>query len=1081
MPRPGRTLHVFPDAARRQAALRSERRARGISVGTHLLTWDDFVHALGGARELNRRPCPAMTARAVVAGLGATLGPTPFGDYVREPAFARAAADVLLDLKAGRLSPRELQDAAEVLPPERRTRARVLARLYHLYEQRLAELGLADREDVLRGAREALDRGAWPSGWDGVTGLVLHGVYDVRPSKLELLMGLAAACEARRVSLRVETPVGGSPVADAALAALFRAFENRGETMPHVDLFKADVTFEGRPFTDLGRHLFSPRAARDALKGAVDGLSVWNATNAREEARVVARDVRRLIDAGSAPGDIAIAYRDLGPEAGWLAEALGDLGIPVRLPWGEPLALAGPVRLALELPVLMEDGFPAERVAELVSSRYVPSLSRGGPDAPATLFALAAARDDRLGATRGKGAYDVRLEGLARRMAAQGGKRKEDAVKVMAVRALRDRVMRLIDECRHIPQEAPAAEALAAWWKVVERLGLLDSAGPLEAREAGSLGARIEDARARDDAALAAFRQRMEALLRSLRSVGGGPRVTRRVLGRWLADALRDVHLPARGSSTGAVEVLDLSEVPGRTFRHLFVAGLTEGRLPGRDPPSPLLGDAERVALNQHLTRDVFRLTGGEFDDRAPWRLTEDRLLFASALAAAEGSLSLSFAVKASGGQEQVPSAFLEEVRRLTGHKWSTRTLPPVLPLDEVLTLPELRRTVALEALAGLSFPSLRVTEPDPAGQVLKDRFGTDDWFRSARELAHMEAARLRFFGREDELPGEFTGGVQGPQLEQKLRDTFHFGLERPLSASALSKFGNCGFQGFVAYGLKVAEPVVANEEFDARGRGTFWHRVMEEVFKALKEKKLLGQAPEDIPEEVLEKAVKKASRHFAELYHVGHHELWKLAGEKAQAMARRILTDPRHGLPFDPLVPEGFELRFGPAAEDKRWSDVKLMVAEDAIVFEGQIDRLDTAGVEVGVIDYKTGRLDKRTLKENLLRSDFQLPLYLYAAREAGHVGARNAAWFSLRTGDAIHLSSVMPPAELEDLLSTDPEVRQRVADAAGLNLPNAVESLVRQLRKGDFPARPNDCGKCGYRAVCRITERRISDEGSG
>ena len=1078
MSRPGRTLHVFPDAARRQAALRAERRARGIAVGTHLLTWDDFVQTLGGAGELNRRPCPATAARAVVAGLGASLGSTPFGDYVREPAFARAAAEVLLDLKAGRLSARELQDAAEVLPPERRTRVRVLARLYHLYEQRLAELGLADREDVLRGAREALDRGAWPAGWDGVTGLVLHGVYDVRPSKLELLLGLAAACEARRVSLRVETPVGGSPVADAALAALFRAFENRGESMPHVDLFKADVTFEGRPFTDLGRHLFSPRAARDVLKDAVPGLSVWNATSAREEARRVARDVRRLVAAGSAPGDIAIAYRDLGPEAGWLAEALGELGVPVRLPWGEPLALAGPVRLALELPALMEDGFPAERVAELVSSRYVPSLSRGGPDAPAALFALAAARDDRLGATRGKGAYDVRLEGLARRLQAQGGRHKEDAVRVMAVRALRDRVMRLIDECRHIPQEGSTAELVAAWWKVVERLGLLDSAGPQEPREEGSLGARIEDARARDDAALAAFRQRMEDLLRSLRAVGGGPRITRRTLGRWLADTLKDVHLPARGPTAGAVEVLDLREVPGRTFRHLFVAGLTEGRLPGRDPPSPLLGDAERVALNVHLTRDVFRLTGGEFDDRAPWRLTEDRLLFASALAAAEATLSLSFAVQASGGQEQVPSAFLEEVRRLTGRHWATRALSPVLPLDEVLTSAELRRTVALEALANVK---LRVTEPDPAGPLLKERFATDDWFRTARELAHMEAARLRFFGSEEEVPGEFTGGVQGPELEQKLRETFHFGLERPLSASALARFGNCGFQGFVAYGLKVAEPVVPGEEFDARGRGTFWHRVMEEVFQALKEHKLLGQAPEDIPKEVLEKAVKKASKHFEELHHVGHRELWKLAGEKAHAMVRRILTDQRRGLPFDPLVPEGFELKFGPAAKDPRWADVKLMVADDAIIFEGQIDRLDTAGVEVGVIDYKTGKLDKRTLKENLLLSDFQLPLYLYAARVSGHVGARNAAWFSLRTGATIHLSDVLPPAELEDLLSTDPEVRERVAEAQGLNLPNAVEALVKRLRKGDFPARPNDCGRCGYRAVCRITERRVTEEGSG
>ena len=69
-----------------------------------------------------------------------------------------------------------------------------------------------------------------------------------------------------------------------------------------------------------------------------------------------------------------------------MADALAELGVPVRLPWGEPLALAGPVRLALDLPLLVEDGFPAERVAELVSSRYAPMLSRGAPDAPATLL-----------------------------------------------------------------------------------------------------------------------------------------------------------------------------------------------------------------------------------------------------------------------------------------------------------------------------------------------------------------------------------------------------------------------------------------------------------------------------------------------------------------------------------------------------------------------------------------------------------------------------------------------------------------------------------------------------------------------
>ncbi|MFY1827016.1 PD-(D/E)XK nuclease family protein [Myxococcus fulvus] len=1079
MARPVRTLHVFPDAGRRQAALRAEGNARGLAVGRDLLTWEELLVALGGARELNRRPCPAVLARAVMSSLGPQLGNTHFGEYVREPAFARAGLEVVLDLKAGRLSPRELQDAVEVLPPERQKHVRVLARLYHLYEQKLAELGLADREDVLRGAREALGQGAWPVSWDGVGTLVLHGVYDVRPSGLELLLALAAACESRRVTLRVETPVGGSPVADAALASLFRAFENRGESMPHVDLFKADVTFESRPFIDLGRFAFSPRAPRNALEDAKTQPRVWSAATARDEARLVARDVRRLIAEGAAPSDIAIAYRELGAEAGWLAESLAELGVPVRLPWGEPLSLAGPVRLALDLPLLVEDGFPAERVAELVGSRYAHILSRGGPESPASLFALAAVRDDRLGALRGRGAYDVRLEGLARRLQAlQGAQKKDGSARIQSVRVLRERCGLLLDYCRRIPEKAPVAEQLAAWWYVVERLGLMDSEGPLESRAEGGLAERALDARSRDEAAREALRQRVQGLLRTMKAVGGGPVLRRRTFGRWLRDAMSEAYLPARGPRGAAVEVLEAAEVPGRSFRHLFIAGLTEGRFPGRDVPSPLLADAERSALNQHLGRDVFRLTGGEFEDRAAWRLTEDRLLFASALAAAEETLSLSFAVAGAGGQEQVPSSFLEEVRRLTALKWTPRSLPPIPPLDEVLTESELRRCVALEVL---SYPKLRVTEPDAAAPLLKRHFDREAWYSGARELSLVEVERLYFFGDPKMKPGKYTGSVDANTMRASLREAFRFDLTRPLSASALARFGNCGFQGFLTYGLKVTEPDRPGEEFDARGRGTFWHRVVEEVFQSLKQHQLLGKAPEEIPEEVLDSALQSAVAHFEKFHHVGHPALWKLAHERARSMARRILVDERRGLPFERMVPEGFELQFGPAAEDDRWRHVMLPIDGDAIVFEGKIDRLDVSGSEVGVIDYKSGRLDKNELKKRLLTSDFQLPLYLFAARESGHQNASQAAWFSLRTGNTIHLSEVVPAQELDELLSTDPEVRAKVAEKeGGRNLPNAVESLVRTLREGQFAARPQDCGSCGFRAVCRITERRMTEEGS-
>ena len=33
----------------------------------------------------------------------------------------------------------------------------------------------------------------------------------------------------------------------------------------------------------------------------------------------------------------------------------------------------------------------------------------------------------------------------------------------------------------------------------------------------------------------------------------------------------------------------------------------------------------------------------------------------------------------------------------------------------------------------------------------------------------------------------------------------------------------------------------------------------------------------------------------------------------------------------------------------------------------------------------------------------------------------------------------------------------------------------LLAGAREGRFPARPKDCGDCGYRAVCRISARRV------
>ena len=56
---------------------------------------------------------------------------------------------------------------------------------------------------------------------------------------------------------------------------------------------------------ELGRHLFSPRSPKaDVLP--VEGLRMWSAGSARDEARLIARDVRRLVSEGVSPGSIAV-------------------------------------------------------------------------------------------------------------------------------------------------------------------------------------------------------------------------------------------------------------------------------------------------------------------------------------------------------------------------------------------------------------------------------------------------------------------------------------------------------------------------------------------------------------------------------------------------------------------------------------------------------------------------------------------------------------------------------------------------------------------------------------------------------
>ena len=108
-----------------------------------------------------------------------------------------------------------------------------------------------------------------------------------------------------------------------------------------------------------------------------------------------------------------------------------------------------------------------------------------------------------------------------------------------------------------------------------------------------------------------------------------------------------------------------------------------------------------------------------------------------------------------------------------------------------------------------------------------------------------------------------------------------------------------------------------------------------------------------------------------------------------------------------------------------------------------------------MGVVDYKSRTKEVPDLARRLLVQDFQMPLYLLAARMAGFSEAREAAWISLHTGESVTFDQVLAKAGIsaDALLETGMEARERAREEGTPNLANAVETLITEAREGRFP----------------------------
>ncbi|MEW5739305.1 MAG: PD-(D/E)XK nuclease family protein [Myxococcota bacterium] len=1061
----GRRLEVVPDSERVDQRLVDLSRDTPFVDARRLCTLSQLVDACEPARWASRRPAPPLLVRALIAEHAPEVA-RAFGAHSRTVEFAAQVQALLNQLRAQAATSRQLARAAQQAPAGLSERGQALAELWRRLDASLEARGLVDPSALISLAAERLRREGLPPRLGDVASITVRFVHDLFPARLQFLEALAHACHRARVGFELAWPASGEAGADVFVLDAVRQVEAKWQEL------NADAAPDvpEAPLAWLGAAIFTPHAApRPAPE-----LSLVSTATARDEAREIARRVKRLVSAGTPPEAIAIFFRDLASDTERLVEALADAGVPARARLGVPLPASPVGRLALSVLELVEDEFPADGLATLLESRYVTLLD---PEAapPRRTFAEAGVQDDVIGASGEAGAWLTRLSAHQARLQRTDPERAE---KVARLQASVERTLKLV---RSIPAEAPAAELLEAFWDVVTKLGLLEAPEGVVTRGAPALlGRELDRALARDQAAVEALGEMLGELKEAFRGSGLGQRVLRRrELGRWLRSAAGDVNLVARGPRTGAVWLLDAREAAGRHFDFVFLGGLVDGRFPGRPTPLPLLSDAERGLLNQQAGAPLFRLSVADGELRLPLRLAEDRLLFHLVLSSARRQVTLSRPRFDDAGRELLGSPFLDAVKHhVAGLDEAVLVRRPLPTLDEVATESELRARAALEILGPMA---TRQTVADGRRAALAEALAGEAWLEEARALSTAEVERLGFFSDETRAAGAFSGKVEalGPVLE---RLDFH--AARPLSAGELNAWGQCAFRGLGLFLLGLEGAEAAGEEPDSLTAGTFLHDALERLAPALQDEGLWGKPGAELGPRV-EQAVRTAAARTRERLPTGHPVLWELHQARSVRMLTRLLREPEAVQPFGPARVEAVELRFGEGSRSPPGLEQVVVRGEREgerdVHLRGRVDRLDVSGSRVGVVDYKTSPRERSVAAEELLVSDFQLPFYAWAMRQLRPGAALQGAWVGIKKAKALLLSDVLEArgGDLSGLLAHDEATRKKLEEEDKPNLPNAVHGLLGRLRRGEFGARPTTCKYCELKAVCRISARQLPEEG--
>jgi CRISPR/Cas system-associated exonuclease Cas4 (RecB family) len=298
-------------------------------------------------------------------------------------------------------------------------------------------------------------------------------------------------------------------------------------------------------------------------------------------------------------------------------------------------------------------------------------------------------------------------------------------------------------------------------------------------------------------------------------------------------------------------------------------------------------------------------------------------------------------------------------------------------------------------------------------------------------------------------------------------------GKQQRLTPSALNTYLDCRLKFYYQYVVRLHEAEVVEEEVDAMVFGNILHKTMEVLYKRfVREKGQPIQASDCIQMKSnwLDEAIVEGFReHFNQQ---DESDLFSgrnvIAREIVRKMAKRILDHDSHYAPFEILSleargSEGFFMELPVKAGDQTLN----------IALKGIIDRVDRKEDTIRVLDYKTGR-DERKLPDIPSLFDREHPARNKAAMQALFYGLL----YQERFGQAPE--KIVPGLiNATELFKDDFDPRLYLPEGVINDFVDYRESFVQELRKlmqeifnrnvpFDQTTDEKKCSFCPYANIC-------------